>query len=204
MLLLLFFSKLLFTEQLVTKLNAGGFEWYPGAWTRCNVTIRCKSAARKLQSFLSYLRVNNWRRCQESLQLFLLASHEECETAHTSQPLVTFQTWRNHRLRRIHWLGWDNLSLMVGSDELSLQQAANQRLWSSSEGCTDTKHRQEFLLLLDNVMERKKERKWLEILKLCWQRTVYSMPLLPLSSAWAACGYFCRVVCAWTDITYLT
>ena len=59
MLLLLFFSKLLFTEQLVTKINAGGFEWHPGAQTRCNATIRCTSATRKLQSFLSYLRINN-------------------------------------------------------------------------------------------------------------------------------------------------
>ena len=155
MLLLLIFSKLPFTEQLVTKINAGGFEWHPGARTRCNATIRCTSAARKLQSFLSYLRVNNWRRCQESLQLFLLASHGECETAHTNQPLVTFQTWRNHRLRRIHWLGWGNLSLMIGSDELSLQRAANHRLWSSSEGCTDSKHRQEFLLLLDMSWKEK-------------------------------------------------
>ena len=38
---------------------------------------------------------------------------------------------------------------MVGSDELRWQQAAGHRLWSSSEDCTDTKHRQEFLLPLD-------------------------------------------------------
>ena len=47
---------------------------------------------------------------------------------------------------------------MVGSDELSWQQAAGHRLWSSFEDCTDTKHRQEFLLLLDNVMERKSRK----------------------------------------------